>query len=81
MGKKKKAARRRHRSESHSKTAEAESAPEGPLSFGLGIRVSVELKERIDAFAKKLRGERRGARVSRGEAARILIEMGLEADE
>jgi hypothetical protein len=52
-----------------------------PLSFGFGIRVPMELKQRIDAFARKLRGERRGARVSRGEAARVLIEMGLEAEE
>lgn len=47
----------------------------------VGVRMSDELAERIDKYAERLSNQADGAKISRSNAARILIEKGLAAIE
>ncbi|WP_345861247.1 hypothetical protein [Shewanella algae] len=47
----------------------------------VGVRMSDELAERIDKYAERLSNQADGAKISRSNAARILIEKGLATVE
>jgi hypothetical protein len=59
----------------------ADPLPPGTKTQQIALRVPLPLLERIDAYAERIRADTRMFRVTRTEAALVLIRLGLEAVE